>query len=110
MIPLNYFLNFFYSFVSTSHLIACLYPRFYAIHTWDFNSGYAPVQLNLSSEHIDTKGVFLLEDGLLMWLWVGKNVSAELLNELFGVQTLDATVKKKKKKKILFFSSIDTPL
>ena len=34
-------------------------------------------------------GVFLLEDGQNMWLWIGKAASPDFLSQLLGVPTLD---------------------
>jgi protein transport protein SEC24 len=48
-----------------------------------------PTSLSLSSEHLDKKGVLLLENGQDMWLWFGKNVNPDLLRDLFGLVTLD---------------------
>jgi len=48
-----------------------------------------PSSLPLSSEHIDNNGVFLLENGEDAFIYAGKAVSADVLQQLFGVQSVD---------------------
>ena len=42
-----------------------------------------PPPLNLSTEKLDRKGVYLLEDGQVMYLWVGKQCDPEFLVNIF---------------------------
>ena len=51
-----------------------------------------PPVLNLSSEKLDRQGVFLLDNGLELFIWVGKAVHPELCNALFGKPSPDAVV------------------
>lgn len=46
----------------------------------------------LSSENLDHDGVFLLETGEDAFLYVGKQASVELLEQLFGVHSVDEVV------------------
>jgi protein transport protein SEC24 len=48
-----------------------------------------PVPLNLSSERLERGGAFLLDDGQTTMLWVGRDVSPRLLQDLLGVQSYE---------------------
>jgi len=77
--------------------IPLLYPRMYAIHNLGSEIGtqgtngaiVLPPLLNLNSEKLDKSGIFLVEDGQQMLIWVGRQVDPELLTQLFGVATLE---------------------
>jgi hypothetical protein len=43
---------------------------------------------NLSSEKLDQSGIFLLDDGQYLLLWVGKLAAPEAVHALFGVPSL----------------------
>ena len=47
-----------------------------------------PPVLNLSSEKLDQKGIFLLDDGQTFLLWVGSAVDPNVLQSLFNIQSL----------------------
>ena len=49
-----------------------------------------PLTQRLSSEVLERHGVYLLDDGQVLRLWVGRAVPAELCQELFGVPLYDA--------------------
>lgn len=85
-----------------------IYPRLFSIHDMALEAGTPndnaddaaapcagpqnirlPAILNLSHERLDTEGVFLLENGHDMFLWIGRGVSPTLLTSLFGVGSLD---------------------
>lgn len=78
--------------------ISFLYPRLFALHNMIPEVGsldnttktvILPPTLGLSSEKLDRKGVYLLEDGQSMYVWVGKLADPELLTQLFGVPSLE---------------------
>ena len=48
-----------------------------------------PTRLNLSSEKLDRFSVFLLENGLDMFLWVGKSADPNLVAALFGTNDIN---------------------
>jgi protein transport protein SEC24 len=48
-----------------------------------------PPRLNLSSEKLDRAGIFIIENGFEIFLWVGRAVAPELLNAVFGQPSLD---------------------
>jgi protein transport protein SEC24 len=87
-----------------------LYPRMFSLHTMPDNAGLPlkngeeevegemyegedqirmPPLVNLSAENLTSNGAFLLEDGVVMMLWLGKEVSSAFLNSLFGVSGLE---------------------
>jgi len=47
-----------------------------------------PPVINLSSEKLDRGGIFLLDDGQYLLLWVGKLAAPEAVHALFGVPSL----------------------
>eukprot|EP00252_Welwitschia_mirabilis_P020316 TRINITY_DN4950_c0_g1_i1.p1 TRINITY_DN4950_c0_g1~~TRINITY_DN4950_c0_g1_i1.p1 ORF type:complete len:1152 (-),score=243.05 TRINITY_DN4950_c0_g1_i1:556-4011(-) len=78
--------------LSASLAVPLVYPRLYAIHGLSFkdDGGNAlPPTLPLSSENIDSDGVYLLENGEDAFIYLGKSVNADLLQKLFGVQSMD---------------------
>ncbi|BBN17285.1 protein transport protein SEC24 [Marchantia polymorpha subsp. ruderalis] len=76
--------------------IPLVYPRMFAIHTLppreSLAEGELPPVVPLSSENLDHDGVFLLETGEDAFLYVGKQASVELLEQLFGVHSVDEVV------------------
>ena len=78
-------------------LLNFIYPRLFALHTMPDEAGLPdatgsivlPPTVSLSSEKLDRRGVFLLEDGDLMYLWIGREVSPDLLVALLGIPSLE---------------------
>ncbi|TDH73446.1 hypothetical protein CCR75_006161 [Bremia lactucae] len=88
---------------------AYIYPRMFALHNMPPEAGLPaledlaaenahsataksvvlPPVVNLSIERLQCDGVFLLDDALTLYLWVGRSVSPELLNSLFGIPSLE---------------------
>lgn len=86
-----------------------IYPRMFSIHNMDANAGLPvgevpesedvhttgrerlllPQSVNLSVDRLTSDGVFLLDNGVDMNLWVGRSADPNLLNDLFGVQSLE---------------------
>ena len=48
-----------------------------------------PYILNLSHERLMSDGIYLLENGYELVLWIGRSVSPSLLYSLFGVQSIE---------------------
>ena len=48
-----------------------------------------PAILNLSHERLASEGVFLLETGHDLFLWIGRAVSPAILHTLLNVQNLE---------------------
>jgi protein transport protein SEC24 len=49
-----------------------------------------PELLTASSEHFEREGVYLLENGLDLFVWVGRNVALDFLQKVFNVPSYDA--------------------
>lgn len=46
-----------------------------------------PEILNLSSEKLERTGVYLLENGMEIFIWIGRNTPTETCSALFGVES-----------------------
>jgi protein transport protein SEC24 len=83
-----------------------IYPRMFSIHDMPLDAGTPvdnaediptaglarirlPAILNLSHERLTSEGLFLLENGYDLFLWIGRNVSPAILDTLFGVSSLE---------------------
>lgn len=88
-----------------------IYPRLFAIHSMEENVGYSvedlpngggedamtagrnrillPTVLNLTVDQLRSNGIYLLDNGIDMYLWVGRAADISLVGSLFGVQSLD---------------------
>ncbi|XP_034715289.1 protein transport protein Sec24C isoform X1 [Etheostoma cragini] len=69
--------------VTESHIF--FYPRLLPLTKLE--SGSLPVALRDSEERLSKGGVYLLETGLHLFLWVGASVQQELLLNIFGTQS-----------------------
>ncbi|KAL6066051.1 Protein transport protein Sec24B [Balamuthia mandrillaris] len=84
--------------LSVQMTIPFIYPHLYALKDLSPECGVKgddgkvvlPPVLNLSTEKLDQSGLFLLDDGQYLLLWIGKAVHGELLEQLFGVSSLAA--------------------
>lgn len=48
-----------------------------------------PRSLNLTIDRLASNGIFLLDNGIEMFLWVGRSASPAILNSLFGTNSLE---------------------
>lgn len=48
-----------------------------------------PPRLNLSSEHIDRHGVYIMDCGEAIYMWVGRSVNDQFLQEVFDVKSFN---------------------
>jgi hypothetical protein len=89
---------------ATKHFI---YPQLFSIHTMDQKSGLTseeqdngrltagrnnillPPVVSLSIDGLSSDGVYLLNNGIEFYLWVGRNADMNVISALFGVHTLD---------------------
>ncbi|XP_057682011.1 protein transport protein Sec24C isoform X2 [Corythoichthys intestinalis] len=69
--------------VSETHVF--FYPRLLPL--MKLESGSLPVAVRASEERLSKGGVYLLETGLHLFLWVGANVQQELLLNIFGTSS-----------------------
>jgi protein transport protein SEC24 len=83
--------------IMISQLSAYYYPRMIALHNIPGDCGIPdedgvvalPEMLNLSSESMTQDGVFLLEDGETLNVWIGNSVDPGFLQTVFGVPSFD---------------------
>ncbi|RKF73357.1 Protein transport protein SEC24 [Golovinomyces cichoracearum] len=75
-------------------LIQYIYPRMYSLHNMPDTAGtidqetnqiVLPPLLNLSSERLVSYGLYLIDDGLTQFLWVGRDAVPQLLADVFDV-------------------------
>lgn len=86
-----------------------IYPRMFALHNMPPEAGLPatkdggensvedvstshivlPPVINLSIERLQCDGVFLLDDALTLYLWVGRSVPHEILESLFGISSME---------------------
>lgn len=94
--------------------IPFIYPRMYALHTMAITAGRVvprgsdipamvikcydgsviemPEQMGLTAERLSSEGAFILDNGVDIFLWLGRAVSAEIVKSLFGLNSLDGIV------------------
>ncbi|KAJ8250554.1 hypothetical protein COCON_G00224760 [Conger conger] len=75
--------------VCESHVF--FYPRLLPLQKLDMDSDALPVAVRDSEERLSKGGVYLLENGLNLFLWVGANVQQELLQNIFGTPAFGQT-------------------
>ncbi|ELW62613.1 Protein transport protein Sec24D [Tupaia chinensis] len=61
------------------------YPQLLPIHTLDVKSTMLPTALRCSESRLSEEGVFLLANGLNMFLWLGVSSPPELIQGIFNV-------------------------
>ncbi|XP_076154025.1 protein transport protein Sec24C [Alosa pseudoharengus] len=68
--------------VAESHVF--FYPRLLPLHKMDVDSDALPLAIRDSEERLSKGGLYLLETGLNLFLWVGASAQQELLQNVFG--------------------------
>ncbi|XP_005101853.1 protein transport protein Sec24C [Aplysia californica] len=63
------------------------YPRLVPFHTLDMESTDVPTAIRCSVDRLEDTGIYLLENGLSMFLWIGHNVNPEMIQKIFDVQS-----------------------
>ncbi|NXN18049.1 SC24C protein, partial [Indicator maculatus] len=63
------------------------YPRLLPLTKADVNSDSLPAAIRNSEERLSKGDIYLLENGLNIFLWVGVNVQQGLIQNLFGVSS-----------------------
>jgi len=84
--------------ICVSQMAAYYYPRLMALHNVpnhcatpdEHGRSTLPDMLNLTEESITQDGVFLLEDGETMQMWIGRNVDVSFLQTIFGTSDFDS--------------------
>jgi len=83
--------------LNVPQLCSYYYPRMMALHNAPDSCGEPdehgritlPEMLNLTSESMTQDGIYLLEDGDLMLMWIGRAVDTMALQSLFGVAAFE---------------------
>ncbi|RXM35787.1 Protein transport protein Sec24C [Acipenser ruthenus] len=68
--------------VAESHVF--FYPRLLPLQKLDVEGDSLPTAVRASEERLSKGGLYLLENGLHLFLWVGANVQQELLQSVFN--------------------------
>jgi len=79
--------------LSTAQCAVSVYPRLFQIHTLSGPHGMPdhqgdivlPDLLSLTSDKVNSDGVYLVDNSESLYLWIGKLVNAHTLQELFGI-------------------------
>ncbi|XP_067008422.2 protein transport protein Sec24C [Anabrus simplex] len=67
--------------------VVFFYPRLIPLHDIDVDSDEIPPPIRCSSDKIRDDGVYLLENGIHMFLWIGLNVGMNWVQNVFGVHS-----------------------
>ncbi|KAF9568716.1 protein transporter SEC24 [Agrocybe pediades] len=77
-------------------LIPYLYPTFYSLHNMPPEAGtigeegvILPPALPLTSERLERHGLFLIEDGQTIFLWIGRDAVPQLVQDVFDLPSYD---------------------
>ncbi|XP_068163753.1 protein transport protein Sec24D [Antennarius striatus] len=65
-----------------------LYPRLIPLHNMDVSSEAPPTPLRCSEERLTDAGLFLLENGHVMFLWLGQASPPDLIQSIFNLPSL----------------------
>ncbi|KAG6750608.1 hypothetical protein POTOM_045113 [Populus tomentosa] len=89
----SFWINYVSS-VSTPLAIPLVHPRMIAIHDLDSQAwveaigSLIPPALPLSSEYVNDNGVYLLENGQDVSIYIGNSVNPDILQKLFGISSV----------------------
>ena len=77
-------------------LMPYIYPNFYSLHNMPAEAGtmgengiVMPPPLPPTSERLERHGLFLIEDGQTMFLWVGRDAVPQLIMDVFDLPSYD---------------------
>ncbi|XP_026153717.1 protein transport protein Sec24D [Mastacembelus armatus] len=65
-----------------------LYPRLIPLHNTDVSSEALPAPVRCSEERLTDSGMFLLENGHSMFLWLGQGCPPDLIQSIFNLPSL----------------------
>lgn len=85
------------SSLPSQNLIAYLYPTLYSLHDMPEEVGSVgehglimPAPLPPSAERFQRYGLYLIEDGQTMFLWVGRDAVPQLISDVFNMPNYEA--------------------
>ena len=77
-------------------LIPYIHPRLYAIHEMPDDAGLPgpdgiamPPMMNLTCALFKSHGLYFIDDGQVQFLWVGRDAVPELIQDVFGLTSID---------------------
>ncbi|KAJ7509502.1 protein transporter SEC24 [Mycena galericulata] len=78
---------------STAQLIRYIYPNVYCLHNMPAEVGFIgeegtllmPTPLPLTSAWWEPHGLYLIDDGQIIYLWVGRDAVPQLIFDVFGI-------------------------
>ncbi|XP_053272265.1 protein transport protein Sec24D [Pleuronectes platessa] len=65
-----------------------LYPRLIPLHDLDVGGDALPASVPCTEESLADSGMFLLENGLSMFLWLGQAIPPDLIQSIFNLPSL----------------------
>ncbi|OWF45631.1 protein transport protein Sec24C-like isoform X2 [Mizuhopecten yessoensis] len=71
--------------VKSSHVF--FYPRLMPLHNLEKSAAKMPRSIRCSAERLQDNGVYLLENGISMFMWIGHNVDPHWIQDIFSVQS-----------------------
>jgi len=78
-------------------LIPYIHPNFYSLHNMPGECGTVgehgivmPEPLPLSSERLERHGLYLIDDGQSMFLWIGQDAVPQLIMDVFDLPSFEA--------------------
>ncbi|KAF9280905.1 COPII coat Sec23p-Sfb3p heterodimer component [Linnemannia elongata] len=83
--------------MGVSESIVFFYPRMITVHAMDERVGvmdtngrvFLPQLVRVSYARLNPAGAYMLENGQRLFLWLGREIHQQFLQDVFGVQTLD---------------------
>jgi protein transport protein SEC24 len=79
-------------------LMQYIYPRLYSLHDMSDECGVAnpetgeiamPPPMNLSAERLHPYGLYLIDDGQTQFLWIGAQAVPQLIEDVFGLPSIE---------------------
>lgn len=78
--------------IGPTNAISCVHGRLFALHNLcraQEEYGGLPQSLSLSSEKLESHGMYLLENGAEAFIWTGKQISPDFLQNVLGVSSIE---------------------
>ncbi|PKK64784.1 hypothetical protein RhiirC2_665880 [Rhizophagus irregularis] len=83
--------------IGVAESIVFLYPRLIPVHNLSDQVGYPnqygkvklPPLIRVSYDRLESEGAYLLENGHILIFWIGRQISSEFINNVFGVDSIE---------------------